>query len=122
MCCGYGSSSTLRLRAANVLSHRENQPPAMEDFYAYQALGIQPLNAEPATLRLASGVSVYATITQARRRARAMPWLGRYLASLEIHEDRPIAYERTDRRARGHFSLWGEPAELLASVGIVVPV
>lgn len=85
-------------------------------------MGKQPLRQDAESLRLASGISVYATEPQAMSRARSLPWLGTFIAELDIPEGRAIAWERTDRRTRGHHTLWGTTDELLAAVMSVVPV
>ncbi len=85
-------------------------------------MGKQPLRPDADALRLASGVSVYATQGQALNRARSMPWLGTFVAELDVPEGGGIIWQRTDRRTRGHHTLWGTPEELLATVIAVVPI
>jgi hypothetical protein len=77
----------------------------------------------PETLRLAEGVSVNATLQQARKRARQVPSLRgkRFIAVLVIPDDSPITFERTGR-SPGHFTLWGDPDELLRCVVSILPV
>jgi len=99
-----------------------SNPPTASDFLSYQAMGMQSLRQDAESLRLASGISVYATEAQAMSRARSMPWLGSFIAELDIPEEGAIAWERTDRRTRGHRTLWGTPDDLLASVVSVVLV
>jgi hypothetical protein len=67
------------------------------------------------------GISVNNTETQARNKGRDLPWLGRYIAVLEIPEGGAITYQRTGR-GRGHYTLWGEPGDLLRCVARVLAV
>ena len=96
-----------------------SDPPTLDDFRSYEELGIRTGSDDPET-RLRRGISVNATEAQARRRARGLPVLGSYIAALAIAEDGPVRYERTTR-SPGHYTLWGPPAALLASVVRVVP-
>lgn len=94
-------------------------PPTVEDFLSYQVQGRTPATTDPEAFRLWSGISVYATEAQARRQALAYPFLGPYLARLEIPDTGPIRFERTTR-SRGHYTLWGEPGALLACVVVTI--
>ena len=96
-------------------------PPTLGEFMSAQARGKPPPDDEPETLRLHDGLSAYATIAQARRKARASPVLGRYIARLEIPEGGPIRWERT-LTSSGHHTIWGVPADLLRCVVLVEPV
>jgi hypothetical protein len=80
-----------------------------------------PRRDDPEVARLWDGISVFATEAQARRRARSAPWLGSPIAELVIIEALPIRFDRTTRSA-GHFTVWGEPDDLLQCVRRVVPV
>lgn len=76
---------------------------------------------DPEVARLRSGISVYQTEAQARRKSRGMPWLGNaFIAELQIADQADIRYERTTR-SHGHFTLWGSPDIILASVVRVTP-
>ncbi len=96
-------------------------PPTLRDFLSYEELGIRVGGDDPEAARLRQGISVNATEAQARRRARGMPRLGRYIAELTIPADSPIRFERTTKSA-GHYTLWGDPATLMGCVRRVVPV
>jgi len=96
-------------------------PPTVEDFLSYEARGRPPTTTDPELIRLWSGVSAYATEARARRQSSAYPFLGSNIARLDIGESGPIRFERTTR-SRGHYTLWGEPATLLASVVAVIRV
>ena len=54
-----------------------------------------------------------ATERQAVARARRYPWLGTYVAKLELPSS--IRIERT-LRTRGHHTVWADPDELLRAV------
>jgi hypothetical protein len=97
-------------------------PPSLIDFTSDVAQGRPTRSRDPEVVRLASGLSVYATIVQARNKARAYRWLGSYIARLELPEVGRIHYERTLLGSRGHHTVWGEPVELLSCVVAVVPV
>lgn len=70
------------------------------------------------------GVSAYATLEGARRRARAMRELGvdigAYIAALLIPEDGPVTYEKTG--GQDHYDLVGDAEAMLRCVESVVPV
>src|ERR671914_1077446 len=88
---------------------------AEADFLSDKARGLPPRNDEPLTLHVWDGISVYRTLAQAQRKARDYPFLGRFIAELDIDIDSPdIRVEKT--YGRGHHTLWGAPATLLRSV------
>jgi hypothetical protein len=96
-------------------------PPSVADFLSDKARGkTQPT--DPARRDLYEGLSVYATLAQARRKARDLPVLGDYVAELRIADDALIRVERTLRSSRGHHTVWGDPEDLLHSVVAVVAV
>ena len=95
-------------------------PPAERDFLSNEAQGVPPRDDDPETLRLWSGISMYATRTQARRTAITYPFLGRFLAEVRLSDNTGIQWERT--RGRGHYTIWGEARILLISVVQVVPI
>jgi hypothetical protein len=74
---------------------------------------------DPEELRLWSGVSVYATEAQARRKARGVPTLGTFIAAIEIPDDGSVQYERTTKSS-GHHTIWADAVVLLQYV--VLPV
>lgn len=94
-----------------------------DDLLSYVELGLPLLDDSAETRRLAEGISVNATLTQARNRARAIPSLRdlHFVAELSIPDDAPIKIERTGR-TRGHYTLWGDPDVLLGYVTSVLPV
>ena len=96
-------------------------PPIEYDFWSHQARGLSPPNNKPATLYVWDGISVYDLEARARRKASDFPLLGSYIAAIRVEGDDPIRAERTTS-SRGHYTLWGEPALMLARVSSVVPV
>jgi hypothetical protein len=96
-------------------------PPTLQDFTTDAAMGRPPPSQHPDAIRLADGLSAYATLAQARNKARVYPWLGRYVAMLDIPTISSIRFERTLPGSRGHHTVWGDPIELLACVVSVVP-
>jgi hypothetical protein len=97
-------------------------PPTRRDFQSAASRGQIPLSQDPEELRLAHGISTFATLTQARNKAQRYPWLGAYIAELTIPEAPEITIERTLPGTRGHHTVWGDPEQLLRCVVRVVPV
>lgn len=97
-------------------------PPTRRDFISDEELGKPPRSADPFVQRVWSGISVYQTEDQARRKAQTYRWLGRYIASLRIPTNAPVRIERTFPRSAGHHTLWSDAEEALRYVVGVVPV
>jgi hypothetical protein len=85
------------------------------------ARGIPPPVNDPVRAALHGGISVFSTEQQARNKARDYPFLGAYIARLEIPAEAPIRVERT-LSTRGHHTIWGDADQLLHYVVAVVPV
>lgn len=103
--------------------HRITQtdPPTRDDFTSDAAQGIEPPDDDPVHASLHDGISVFATEQQARKKAQAFPFLGSFIARLEIPDDAPVRIERT-LSSRGHHTMWGNPDDLRRYVVSVVPV
>ena len=99
----------------------KTNPATRSDFVSNAALGMEPPDDRPETLRVWSGISVYATAAQARRMARRYRGHGDYIAAIQIDEGSPIRFERTLGRP-GHHTLWASPDEILAAVVAVEPL
>jgi hypothetical protein len=98
-----------------------SRTPTLADVLSKSALG-EPLRVDtPENRRLCQGISVYATEAQARRKGRASPMLGAYIARIELPDDGPIESERTTTSS-GHHTLWGDPLIILAAITDVVAV
>jgi hypothetical protein len=67
------------------------------------------------------GLSVYSTLSQARRKQRMSPVLGAFIAVLRIPTDGSIRFART-LGGDGHHSIWAKPADLRALVISYEPV
>jgi hypothetical protein len=96
----------------------KNNPPIAEDFQSHKELGI-PVR-DPANYELWSGVSVYGTLHQARKKAKQYPSKGTYIAMLRIAEGMPLTFRRTG--GSNHFTVWGMKEDLLQCVEEVVNV
>jgi hypothetical protein len=97
-------------------------PPTVDDFRSNHAKGRvprRPLTAEEQDLW--EGISAYETWSLARRKAGASPWLGEYIAELHIPARSAIRARRTTT-SRGHWTLWGDPEDLLGCVVSVAPM
>lgn len=97
-------------------------PPTRRDFLSDAAQGKPLRGGDPLAQHVWSGISVYQTEAQARRKARTYPWLGGYIAALAIPVGAAIRIERTFPRSVGHHTVWGDAGALLAYVARVVPV
>ena len=93
-------------------------PPTRADFLSYVDLGLAYDDGVPEVREMAHGVSVYATLPQARRRARSRH--EPFVAEVRIPDSGPIAFRRMGS-GRGHYTLWGDADALLASVVVVHP-
>jgi hypothetical protein len=93
------------------------------DFLSYLDLGIVSEDDSPEARRLKAGISVNATLRQARNRARGVTSLRNheFIAELRIPDGASVTFERTGA-TRGHYTLWGAPEDLLACVVSVVRV
>ncbi len=98
-------------------------PPGIEDFESHQQRGVELRDLRPETARLHSGVSMYRTLSLARRVARKRPpWMGAgHIARVTIPLDEDVRVERTTR-SEGHYTVWCEASRLLSWVDDVVLV
>lgn len=104
------SRSFFRIVASN--------PPTVADFMSGAAQGGEPRSNDPDIVRLWDGISVYATMLQARRKARGAPYLGQFIAEIAIPANAPARFERS--LGRGHFTVWADPHDILNWVISVV--
>ena len=99
----------------------KSDPPSVEDFCSRIQLGRRlPPDLPPHEAQLWKGVSVQDSEDGARSLARRYPRTGQFIARVEIAEGGPVTYEKT--RGHGHFTLWGDPAAMLACAVSVVAV
>ncbi len=96
--------------------------PVPRDFLSNRAKGKTPRDPTPEVLRLWDGLSMYDSYEQARHTARTFPRLGRFIAMVRLSMGGTVRYEQTGASERGHFTVWGDPAELLSLVVSVAAV
>lgn len=111
---------TARMTAQSFWRIVRTNPPGERDFASREQLGHRPRNERPETLRLWSGLSMYATETHARRNARLYPMLGTFLAEVIVSDGDLVSVEKT--LGPEHYTLWGTPHMFLDRVVRVVPV
>jgi hypothetical protein len=96
--------------------------PTLDDFTSNAKRGrVIPANLSPDLHWLWDGLSLYAESDQAIKTARRFPQLGRYLATLDLSQSTTATWERTTP-SEGHYTVWGDPEELLQCVVNVVPI
>lgn len=97
--------------------------PSLEDFEPNFDRGVRSYLVSDETIRLQSGISVFRTLSQARRTARSRrPWMGQgFVAMLEIPLGMDARIERTTKSA-GHYTLWADAHDILRWVTQVYPV
>jgi hypothetical protein len=115
---GVSATETVRRHARTFYRIVLTNPPTLDDFLSNRANRRAPRSDDPAVLQLWDGLSVFATLAQARRKARGAPYLGPQVAQLRIPEGASARFERT--RGPGHYTLWAEAAAVLARVVSVV--
>ncbi|MCC7371865.1 MAG: hypothetical protein IT306_25850 [Chloroflexi bacterium] len=98
------------------LLHRivRTNPPTLDDFTSNAARN-RPAPDDPTLLAVWDGLSVFSTLSQARRKRRVSPGIGSYVAVLRVPTDGSVHVERT-LGGDGHHTIWGEPDALLALV------
>ncbi len=80
-----------------------------------------PRNLRPPLRRMAEGISAYDTWEAAEAIARARRGkIGSFIAEMTVTESGAITYELTGDN--GHYTLWGDPEVLSATVGRVAPI
>ena len=89
-------------------------PATLADFTSNADKG-RPVPDDPVQSAVWGGLSAYSTLAQARRKRRASPAIGEFIAVLRVPLDGSIRIERT-LGGDGHHTLWGKPATLLSFV------
>jgi hypothetical protein len=97
----------------------KTEEPGLQDFTSNRALGRPPRGAELANRQLWEGVSVDTSRRAATNKARKFG-LGSFIAELRIPADGPVRFQKT--LGSGHYTLWGAPEEIKASVVSILPV
>jgi hypothetical protein len=95
----------------------------LRDFQSNAEKGIELNSTSAEAARLHDGISVFRTLSQARKTARRRaPWRGRgYIAQVDIPASADVRVERTLKSA-GHYTLWADAESLLSWVAGVEPV
>jgi hypothetical protein len=106
-----------------VTLHRivRSDPATRQDFVSKGEMGLIDPRADAETRRLESGLSMYRTAAQARRKARALPFLGGFIAAVRVPMAGAFIVERTTSSA-GHHTVWGDAEALLECVVTIEPV
>ncbi len=93
-------------------------PPTLVDFMSNRTKG-RPRRAIESVEEW-GGLSVYDDEERARETARKFPRLGAHLAVLDVPPGAPIRWQQTF--GPGHYTLWGEPQDVLNCVVSTIPV
>ncbi len=95
-------------------------PPGDDDFRSYEELGRDPRN-DPEWTRLASGLSMYDSLTYARSKAKRHPWKGNcFIPEVRIPDDHAVHIEQTGQNGK-QYTVWGDGALLRSMVDRVLP-
>ena len=92
----------------------KSNPPKRVDMQSARVRGHDE-PPDPERRAVWDGLSVFSTLSQARRKQRTSPRIGSYIAVLRVPTDGSIRIERTLRDA-GHHTIWADAALLLAWV------
>lgn len=92
-------------------------PPTRLDFLSNEAKGLTPRGPEKTLPELNSGLSVFDSAARAQDAARRLPF-ARAICVLELPDGGAISVRKT--LGPGHYTVWGDPDALLASVRGVV--
>jgi hypothetical protein len=100
-----------------------SDPPTLDDVRSHVERNLAIHVNDSEIRRLATGISVFRTVSQARKTARKRPpWLGRgFIAQVTIPADADVRIERTTKTA-GHYTLWAEPNDILRWIDHIEPV
>ncbi len=94
----------------------QTDPPTRSDFVPRTEAGWNWLDLTPEQQELSQGLSCFATLAQARKKAKKYPGLGKFVATLVIPGQSGIRLERTFWRSPGHHTIWGSPDEIASYV------
>jgi hypothetical protein len=96
--------------------------PTRDDFLSSQARGKPPVSQDQEVLRTHDGISMFTPLEIARTRALRYRRIGSFLAEVVRPDDSPSIWIERTFASEGHYTVWGNPDELLALVAGVVPV
>ena len=92
-------------------------PTTIYDYQSAKERGVAEPQS-PSRRAVWDGLSVFSTLSQARRRQRVSPILGSYIAVLRVPADGSIRFMRTPG-GDGHHTIWGQ-ASVLRSLEVPV--
>ena len=96
----------------------KTDPPILVDFRSGKAKGT-PEPDRPILRAVFDGISVFSTLSQARRKRRKSPALGQYVAVLRAPTDGSVRFQRTFRED-GHYTIWADEVLLRSFVVSVI--
>jgi hypothetical protein len=97
-------------------------PPTERDFFNHIELG-RTSSDDPTWHRLATGLSVYTDLDDARKMGRRLPWKGNcFVAELHIPHNHPFVIEKTGKVESSHYTVWGSGQLLRSMIHRVLPV
>ncbi|HZO26574.1 MAG TPA: hypothetical protein VFH48_11370 [Chloroflexota bacterium] len=96
----------------------KTDPPTLVDFRSGKAKGT-PEPDSPILRAVFDGISVFSTLSQARRKRRKSPALGQYVAVLRVPTDGSVRFQRTFRED-GHYTIWADEVLLRSFVVSVI--
>jgi hypothetical protein len=101
------------IREAALVSRVAHATQSVDDFLSARALGVP--RPETYFAEWERGISVYDNLAYALRRAeRNRTGLGRFVATLVVPDDGSVRFAKTF--GRHHFTIYGEPENLLALI------
>lgn len=87
--------------------------PPRDDFASYGELGVRPKRPlSPSEEERWWGLSVFSTEEAAAQRSDDSPWIGRYIATIEIPLDAHVRFRQTGRNPY-HYTIWARAEDLL---------
>jgi hypothetical protein len=98
-------------------------PPSERDLMTYEELDIPVTSSDPDAPRMRTGLSVFVTLSDARKKAKGLPWRGRCLiAEIVLPEGANYQLEQTGQHSRRHYTLWCDRQLVRASISRILPV
>lgn len=83
----------------------------------YAELGLALHATDPDAKRMRTGLSVFLTLADARRKAKGLPWKGNCrIAEIELGDDLEFTLEQTGRRSVRHYTLWCDRINVRRSI------
>jgi len=97
-------------------------PPSRRDFMSHYELGRRPLR--PLSRRDYDrwrGVSHFDSLEQAEDKLHESPWLGNFIAEIEIPPKAAVRIQQTGAK-RSHYTVWADAGDLLRWIVSVRPI